>query len=154
MVSGSVTPLTLNPEPVRLIADTTTFAVPVLVTTTVFVLVVPTVALPKDSELGEIVADTVWPDPDPGSDTPVLPQPVIRGSANKTAMATACASRVILQALCFFTVPLTSSTFSESLYVKQLHHFTVSRALYWFNLNGPQKRYERRTVRPVLLTKL
>ena len=78
MVSGSVTPLTLNPEPVTLIAETTTFAVPVFVTTTVFVLLVPTVALPKDSELGEIVADTVGPDPDPVSDedTPVLPQPV------------------------------------------------------------------------------
>src|SRR5689334_2529169 len=105
MVSGSVTPLTLNPEPVMLMADTTTFPVPVFVTTTVFVLLVPTVALPKANELGEIVADTVVPDPDPGSDTPVLPQPVINGSANKTAMAPACASRIVLRVLCFFTVP-------------------------------------------------
>jgi len=126
MVSGSVTPLTLNPEPVTLIAETTTFAVPVFVTTTVFVLLVPTVALPKDSELGEIVADTVGPDPDPVSDedTPVLPQPVISGNANNTAMAQVCASRIVLGVLCFFTVPLTPSTFSESLNVKQ---YTMSR---------------------------
>ena len=52
----------LNADPVSVTADTTRFAVPVLVTTKVFELVVPIVALPKDKELGETVADTVEPD--------------------------------------------------------------------------------------------
>jgi hypothetical protein len=51
----------LKAEPVIVIEDTTTSAVPVFVTMRVFVLVVPTVALPKDSELGEIVAEIVPP---------------------------------------------------------------------------------------------
>jgi hypothetical protein len=61
MVSGNVIPLMLKAEPVIVIEDTTTLAVPVFVTMTVFVLVVPTVALPKDSGLGDMVAETVPP---------------------------------------------------------------------------------------------
>jgi hypothetical protein len=61
MVSGNVIPLMLKAEPVIVIEDTTTSAVPVFVTMIAFVLVVPTVALPKDSELGEIVAEIVPP---------------------------------------------------------------------------------------------
>lgn len=37
---------------------------PVLVIVTVFVLLLPTVALPKDNEFGDIVAETVGPDPE------------------------------------------------------------------------------------------
>src|SRR5690349_7702865 len=92
-----------------LIAETTRSAVPVFVITTVLVLELPTVALPKDNELGEIVADTVGPDPDPGfdpdPDTPVLPQPVMIGSASKTAMAHACAVFIVLESVRFLTVP-------------------------------------------------
>ena len=57
-VRGTVTPVTLKPAPETFIADMSRFAVPVLVITTVFVLVVPTVTAPNDSDEGEIVADT------------------------------------------------------------------------------------------------
>jgi len=88
-----------------LIADTTRFAVPVLVTTIDFVLVVPTVALPKDNELGEIVAEIAGPDPGFVPDTPVLPHPVMIGSANKTTRAQALANFMVFGVGCFFTVP-------------------------------------------------
>ena len=65
MVSGNERPGTLNAEPVMLIALITKFAVPVFVTVTVLLLVLPTVALPNDNEFGERVAETVGPDPEP-----------------------------------------------------------------------------------------
>jgi hypothetical protein len=49
----------LKPVPVTLIEDTIKSAVPVLVTATVFVPLVPTVTLPNDNELGVTVADIV-----------------------------------------------------------------------------------------------
>jgi hypothetical protein len=61
MLSGNVIPPMLKAEPVIVIEDTTTLSVPVFVTITAFVLVVPTVALPKESELGDMVAETVPP---------------------------------------------------------------------------------------------
>jgi hypothetical protein len=48
-----------------LIAVITKSADPVFVIVTVFVLLLPTVAFPKDNEFGEIVAETVEPDPEP-----------------------------------------------------------------------------------------
>jgi len=90
-----------------LIAVTTTFAVPVFVIVTVLVLLLPTVALPNESELGEIVAETVGPDPEPcwlGAETPVLPHPVITGMANRTAMAQACTTLIALDFRGFVTV--------------------------------------------------
>jgi hypothetical protein len=79
-----------------LIAVITKSADPVLVIVTVLLLLLPTVAFPKDKEFGEMVAETVGPDPEPcwlgAVDTPVLPHPVMRGSANRTTMAQACAT--------------------------------------------------------------
>ena len=96
----------MNIEPVMLIAEMTKFAVPVLVIVTAFALLLPTVALPKDKELGEIVAETVGPDPDPdpGADTPVLPHPVIIDTANRTAMAQAHANFMAIDLSGFVTV--------------------------------------------------
>lgn len=94
----------MNIEPVMLIAEMTRFAVPVLVIVTAFVLLLPTVALPKDNELGEIVAETVGPDPDPGAETPVLPHPVIIDTANRTAMAQAHANFMAIDFFGFVTV--------------------------------------------------
>jgi hypothetical protein len=61
MVSGKATPLMLKAEPVIVMEDTIMLEVPVLVTIMPFELVEPTVALPKDSELGETAAETVLP---------------------------------------------------------------------------------------------
>jgi hypothetical protein len=149
----------VNAEPVMLIAVTTRLAVPVLVITTVFVLLLPTVALPKDNEFGEIVAETVVPPPPPpppdpgsvGAATPVLPQPVKMGNASRTAMAQACVAFVAID-LGFVKVPLTltfacvltGNTASTALAP------TVRRGAWRFNLNGPAKRYERRNEGPVL----
>ena len=100
----------MNADPVTLIAVITRFAVPVLVIVTVFVLLLPTVALPKEREFGEMVAETV--EPDPGScgfgvvDTPVLPHPVMTGNANRTTMALACATFIAIQFRGFVTVLL------------------------------------------------
>lgn len=94
-----------------LIAVTTRFAVPVFVITTVFVLVLPTVALPKDNELGEMVAETVGPDPDPGSETPVLPHPVMSGKTSNRAKTPACAILHAIEFLGFDTVPLVLPNF-------------------------------------------
>jgi len=100
-------------DPVMLIAVITRFAVPVLVIVTVLVLLLPTVAEPKDNEFGEMLADTVGPDPEPGwLDTPVLPHPVITGNANRTTMAQACATFIAIKFPGFVTVlssPLPSS---------------------------------------------
>jgi len=61
-VSGNVIPGTLNSEPETLILEITRLFVPVFVTATLFVLVVPTLAFPKESEAGELLAETVDPD--------------------------------------------------------------------------------------------
>jgi hypothetical protein len=69
------------------------------------VLLLPTVAEPKDNEFGEMLADTVGPDPEPGwLDTPVLPHPVITGNANRTTMAQACATFIAIKFPGFVTV--------------------------------------------------
>jgi hypothetical protein len=49
----------LKLAPVTLIEETTKSPVPVLVTATVFVPLVPTVTLPNDNEVGVTVADIV-----------------------------------------------------------------------------------------------
>ena len=89
-----------------LIEVITRFAVPVLVIVTVFVLLLPTVADPKDNEFGEMLADTV-PDPEPWFcvvDTPVLPHPVMTGNATRTTMAQACATFIAIEFPGFVTV--------------------------------------------------
>src|SRR6185312_3866476 len=116
-VSGSVTPGTVNADPVMLIAVITRFAVPVFVTVTVFELLLPTVADPNDNEFGETDAETVGPDP--GScgfgvvDTPVLPHPVMTGNANRTTMAQACAAFIAIEFAGFVTVPSSPLPSSE-----------------------------------------
>lgn len=128
-----------------LIAVITRFAVPVLVMVTVFVLLLPTVAVPKDKEFGEMLAETV-PDPESGFcvvDTPVLPQPVMTGNAKKTTMAQACAIFIAIGFRGFVTIfsPLPSS---ERQQVQHCPAPTVRGGNCWFNLIGPLKRYERR----------
>ena len=96
----------MNADPVMLIAVITRLAVPVLVMVTVFVLLLPTVAVPKEREFGEMLAETV---PDPESwlwvvDTPVLPHPVMAGNANRRTMAQACATFIAMEFPGFVTV--------------------------------------------------
>ena len=50
---GSVSPVTANPLPVTLSCDNVTFALPVLLSVTVCVALVPVATLPKFSEVGE-----------------------------------------------------------------------------------------------------
>lgn len=129
----------MKADPVMLIAVITRFAVPVLVIATVFVLLLPTVAVPNDREFGEMVADTV---PDPESwfwvvDTPVLPHPVMTGNANRTRMAQACAAFVTSEFAGFVTV---LSHLSQAKAGRQMQHCpapTVSGGNCSFNLNGP-----------------
>lgn len=97
----------MNADPVMLMAVIIRSAVPVLVIVTVLVLLLPTVAEPKDNEFGDMLADTVGPDPEPGwLDTPVLPHPVMPGNANRTTMALACATFIAIQFRGFVTVLL------------------------------------------------
>src|SRR5690348_16961549 len=113
MVSGRVTPGTVNAAPVMLIAVITRFAVPVFVTVTVFELLLPTVADPNDNEFGEMLAETV---PESGFwvvDTPVLPHPVMTGNANRTTMAQACAAFIAIEFAGFVTVPSSPLSSSE-----------------------------------------
>jgi hypothetical protein len=129
-----------------LIAVITRFAVPVLVTVTVLELLLPTVAVPKDNEFGEMVAETVGPEP--GScwfvDTPVLPHPVITGNANRTTMAQACAAFIAIEFAGFVTVLSSPELPNTSSQMQHCPAPTVSGGDCGFNLNGPLKRYERR----------
>lgn len=154
-VSGRVTPGTVNTDPVMFMALITRSAVPVFVMVTVFVLLLPTVALPNDTEFGETLADTIGPDPEPCGDTPVLPHPIMTGNANRTTMEQACATVIAIEFRVFVTVsfsPLPSSeTEADRCNTASL---TVSGGNCWFNLNGPLKRYERRPRIHVLLTML
>jgi hypothetical protein len=88
MVKGNEIGLTLKPAPVTVTAEITRSAFPVLLTTTVFVLLVPTVTLPNESAegftLNEIVVCSCVPAAPPTA-APVLPHPEINNSKMATA---------------------------------------------------------------------
>jgi hypothetical protein len=88
IVRGSCTAPTANPAPVTANAETTRSAVPVLVTTTVLELLVPTVTFPNESVVGlvETAGEPVVVPPPP--DAPAVPQP-----ANNRSIAAAAAIR-------------------------------------------------------------
>ena len=68
-VSGTVSPATLNPVPLSLICETVTPELPVLVTVTLCVVLVPVATLPKLSETGLAVSCSADATPVPASAT-------------------------------------------------------------------------------------